>query len=316
MNYYVHPSAICESQTVGEKTRIWAFAHVLPNARIGIDCNLCDHVFIENDVVIGDRVTIKCGVQVWDGVTLEDDIFIGPNVTFTNDPFPRSKQYPTAFSKTLVRSGASIGANATILPGITIGIQAMVGAGAVVTHDVPPYAKVIGNPARIIGYTPHSGILSTLMSETEVSSSALGSHATAVRGVDVYELPLVKDLRGNLSVGEFERNVPFIPQRYFLVFDVPSGKVRGEHAHKQCHQFLICIKGSCAVVADDGFHRQEILLDSPNKGVHLPPMTWGVQYKYTTDAVLLVFASDYYDASDYIRDYDQFMDIVNAVEKG
>jgi acetyltransferase-like isoleucine patch superfamily enzyme/dTDP-4-dehydrorhamnose 3,5-epimerase-like enzyme len=311
MSYFVHPSAICESQTIGEKTRVWAFAHVLPSAKIGSECNLCDHVFIENDVVIGDRVTIKCGVQVWDGMTLEDDVFVGPNVTFTNDPFPHSKQYPISFSKTLVRRGASIGANATILPGITIGIQAMVGAGAVVTHDVPPYAKVVGNPARIIGYT-HSHAQSTSINEKGASSDALGGHASVVKGVSVYELPLVKDLRGNLCAGEFERSVPFSPQRYFLVFDVPSSKVRGEHAHKQCHQFLICIKGSCAVVADDGFHRQEIVLDRPNKGVYLPPMTWGVQYKYSTDALLLVFASDYYDASDYIRDYDQFVDMVNA----
>ena len=105
--------------------------------------------------------------------------------------------------------------------------------------------------------------------------------------------------------------MPFTPQRYFLVFDVPSGKVRGEHAHKQCHQFLICINGSCAIVADDGVNRQEILLDRPNKGIHLPPMTWGVQYKYSTDAMLLVFASAHYDASDYIRDYDGFMEKLN-----
>jgi UDP-2-acetamido-3-amino-2,3-dideoxy-glucuronate N-acetyltransferase len=183
----------------------------------------------------------------------------------------------------------------------------------VVTHDVPPYAKVVGNPARIIGYT-HSHAQSPSLNETSSSSITLGSHATAVKGVNIYELPLVKDLRGNLSVGEFERSMPFTPKRYFLVFDVPSGKVRGEHAHKQCHQFLICIKGSCAVVADDGLHRQEMLLDRPNKGVHLPPMTWGVQYKYSTDAILLVFASDYYEASDYIRDYDQFADMVNAAK--
>ena len=310
MNYYVHPSAICESQMIGEKTRVWAFSHVLANAKVGRECNLCDHVFIENDVLIGDRVTIKCGVQVWDGVTIEDDVFVGPNVTFTNDPFPRSKKYLTEFYRTLVRSGASIGANATILPGITIGIHALVGAGAVVTHDVPPYAKVVGNPARIIGYT-NSNVQSKLMSE----AGTLGNHATTVKGVSICEMPLVKDLRGNLSVGEFESSVPFSAQRYFLVFDVPSGKVRGEHAHKQCHQFLICIKGSCAVVADDGFNRQEIILDRPNKGVYLPPMTWGVQYKYSTDAVLLVFASDYYDANDYIRDYDQFMDTVNASKR-
>ena len=311
MDYFVHPSALCESTKIGEKTRVWAFAHVLPSARIGGECNICDHVFIENDVVIGDRVTIKCGVQIWDGVSLEDDVFVGPNVTFTNDPFPRSKQYPAVFSKIMVRRGASIGANATILPGVTIGIQAMVGAGAVVTHDVPPYAKVVGNPARIIGYT-HSHAVDMSSSAATGVSEELGSHASSVKGVTVCELPLVKDLRGNLSVGEFERSVPFLSRRYFLVFDVPSGRVRGEHAHKKCHQFLVCIKGSCSVVADDGFIRQEILLDRPNKGVHLPPMTWGVQYKYSSDAVLLVFASHYYDADDYIRDYDIFVGLANS----
>src|SRR6185436_8881129 len=118
----------------------------LPGARIGRNCNICSHVFIENGVVIGDNVTVKCGVQLWDGITLEDDVFIGPNVTFTNDRRPRSKRYPEAFERTTVCAGASIGANATILPGLVIGRSAMVGAGAVVTHSVPPNAIVIGNP--------------------------------------------------------------------------------------------------------------------------------------------------------------------------
>ena len=117
---------------------------------IGSECNICDNVFIENDVKVGDRVTIKCGVQLWDAITLEDDVFIGPNVTFTNDPFPRSRHYPESFTPTVVRRGASIGGNATILPGITIGEGAMVGAGAVVTKDVPAKAVVIGNPAKIV----------------------------------------------------------------------------------------------------------------------------------------------------------------------
>src|SRR5688500_9758190 len=116
-NIFVHPQALCESANLGEKTRVWAFAHVLPGARIGRDCNICDGVFVENDVVIGDRVTVKCGVQVWDGVRLEDDVFVGPNATFTNDPFPRSRQRPAKFAETVVKKGASIGANATILPG-------------------------------------------------------------------------------------------------------------------------------------------------------------------------------------------------------
>src|SRR5437660_2711622 len=152
MSFFVHPNALCESLQVGAGTRIWAFAHVLPGARIGSDCNVCDHVFVENDVVIGDRVTIKSGLQLWDGVRLDDDVFVGPNATFTNVPFPRSKHRPATFTPTLICRNASIGANATILPGVTIGRDAMVGAGAVVTRSVPPHAIVAGNPARIVGY--------------------------------------------------------------------------------------------------------------------------------------------------------------------
>ena len=117
MSFLLHPQGICETERVGRGTRIWAFAHVLPGASIGADCNICDHVFVENEVVIGDRVTIKSGVQVWDGVTLEDDVFVGPNATFTNDRFPRSKQYLDEPKDTVVEAGASVGANATILPG-------------------------------------------------------------------------------------------------------------------------------------------------------------------------------------------------------
>ncbi len=139
-------------ESIGTGTRVWAFTHILPGAKIGMECNICDHVFIENDVVVGDRVTVKCGVQLWDGLRIESDVFIGPNATFTNDPFPRSKVYPEKFLTTQLRQGASIGANATILPGLTIGQYAMVAAGAVVTQDVPPRALVVGNPARILRY--------------------------------------------------------------------------------------------------------------------------------------------------------------------
>ncbi len=152
MTFFAHPNAIVESGKIGRNTRIWAFVHILPQAVIGEDCNLCDHVFVENDVIVGDRVTIKSGVQLWDGVRLEDDVFIGPNVTFTNDRFPRSKQYPQEFPRTVVERGASVGANATLLPGVRVGQNAMVGAGAVVTKDVPPNSIVVGNPARIVNY--------------------------------------------------------------------------------------------------------------------------------------------------------------------
>jgi acetyltransferase-like isoleucine patch superfamily enzyme len=154
--YFSHKNALLEpGAQIGERTRIWAFAHVLAGAKIGADCNICDHVFIEHDVLIGDRVTIKCGVQLWNGLLVEDDVFIGPNATFTNDVFPRSKKYPEKFLSTHVCAGASIGANATILAGVTIGEKAMVGAGAVVTKDVPAYAIVVGNPAHIIRYEEH-----------------------------------------------------------------------------------------------------------------------------------------------------------------
>ena len=151
MSFFVHPQGICETTDVGENTRIWAFAHVLAGARLGEDCNVCDFVFIENDVILGDRVTVKSGVQLWDGLRVGDDVFIGPNATFTNDHFPRSKVYHERVDFTRIENGASIGANATILPGLTIGSRAMVGAGSVVTHDVPAEAIVAGNPARIIG---------------------------------------------------------------------------------------------------------------------------------------------------------------------
>lgn len=150
---YIHPDSRIESgASVGDGSKIWAFVHVLPGARIGRDANVCDHVFIEGDVVIGDRVTIKSGVQLWDGLRVEDDVFIGPNATFTNDKFPRSKEYPEKYLQTTIRRGASIGAGAVVLPGITIGEKSMVGAGAVVTRDVPPHSVVAGNPARIMGY--------------------------------------------------------------------------------------------------------------------------------------------------------------------
>lgn len=302
---FVHARALCESRQVGPGSRVWAFAHILPGARLGADCNVCDHVFIENDVVVGDRVTIKCGVQLWDGIELGDDVFIGPNATFCNDRMPRSKCYPAEYLKTRVEARASIGANATVLPGLTIGRNAMVGAGAVVTRSVPPNAVVVGNPARIVGYVDTLG-----QAEPGVSS---GPVAPAVAGgVQLIRLPLVKDMRGDLTVGEFGRSLPFTPRRYFMVMNVPSQEVRGEHAHRECEQLLLCVRGRCQVMTDDGSVRREFTLDDPTLGLYLPPMTWGVQYKHSADALLLVFASHYYDADDYIRDYQCFLDTVAA----
>lgn len=150
MTVMIHPLSDVQSQNIGDNTRIWQFVVILPKAKIGRDCNICAHCLIENEVVVGDRVTVKSGVQLWDGVEIEDDVFVGPNATFTNDLFPRSRQYPESFKKTVIRKGASIGANATLLPGVVIGRNAMVGAGAVVVADVPDQAIVAGNPAKII----------------------------------------------------------------------------------------------------------------------------------------------------------------------
>ncbi|WP_092009470.1 acyltransferase [Marinobacter daqiaonensis] len=149
---FIHPLADVAECSIGDGTKIWQFVVILKGATIGRDCNICAQTLIEGDVIIGDRVTVKSGVQLWNGTRLSDDVFVGPNVTFTNDSYPRSKAYPDEFLGITVQSRASIGANATVLPGICIGEGAMVGAGAVVTKDIPPRALVIGNPARILRY--------------------------------------------------------------------------------------------------------------------------------------------------------------------
>lgn len=149
-NNMVHSLADVGNIYLGENTRIWQFVVILDGAKIGADCNVCAHVLIEGDVIIGDRVTIKSGVQLWDGLRVGNDVFIGPNATFTNDKFPRSKLFPEKFLQTTIEDGASIGAGAVILPGVRIGQKAMVGAGAVVTKDVAPFSVVTGNPAKIV----------------------------------------------------------------------------------------------------------------------------------------------------------------------
>lgn len=147
---FIHPLADVQTKAIGDNTTVWQFCVILPEAIIGENCNICSHVFIENKTKIGNNVTLKCGVQVWDGITLEDNVFIGPNVTFCNDRYPKSKNKNFELEGILIKKGASIGANATILPGITVGENAIVGAGSVVVKDVPAGVTVVGNPAKII----------------------------------------------------------------------------------------------------------------------------------------------------------------------
>jgi len=304
----IHDAAICESKNIGKGTNIWAFAHVLPGAEVGEDCNICDHVFIENDVVVGNRVTIKSGVQLWNAIRVADDVFIGPNVSFANDKYVRSKQHLETHLRTNLEHGCSIGAGATILPGITIGRGAMVGAGAVVTHNVPPYAIVVGNPARISGYMGDN-------QQAEVvdrTSKALASPQVVAGKAVLQPLTQAVDMRGSLAAMEFASQCPFMPKRLFMVHGVPNKSVRGEHAHHECHQFLIAASGSVTVSVDDGKNRGSVVLSSPDRGLYIPPLTWGSQYQFSSDAVLLVLASHEYDDADYIRDYGKYLEVVSG----
>lgn len=300
----IHPTAEVACKNIGQNSKIWQSTVILKNAVIGSHVNICSHCFIENEVVIGDRVTIKAGVQLWDGITLEDDVFIGPNVTFTNDKYPRSKIHPDEYAKTRIERRASIGGGAVLLPGITVGENAMVAAGAVVTQSVPANAIVKGNPARITGYTS-----STQQKPAEVVELKKGQESAVVlsrTNAAICKLWSTVDARGKLSVGNFPDLIPFIPKRFFTVYGVPTSKIRGEHAHLECEQFLICVSGSCNVLVDDGLTRSELKLADPSVGLYIPPMTWATQYKHTNNAVLIVFASHEYDDNDYIRDYEKF----------
>ena len=301
---FVDPRALVETDWIGTGTTISAFTRVLTGARIGADCIVSDHVFIDSGVVIGDRVTIKVGVTLESGIVIEDDVFVGPNATFTNCRLPGGPDSQARSTPTLVRRRASIGANATLLPGVVIGDNSVVGAGAVVTQNVPPNAVVIGNPARIDGYV--DAPLYGKSHEAVTPLFEVGVYPAAVRNVTVHRLPGAKDLRGSLMFAEAERHLPFQVARVFVTYGVPNREVRGEHAHRTLHQFLICVHGSCHLIADDGISREEFRLDDPTLGIYVPPMVWATEYKHSPDAVLMVLASAPYDPADYIRSYEEF----------
>ena len=299
-----HPSALIESTCIGDGTYVAAFSHISSGAVIGNDCHIAEQVIIESDVVLGDRVSVTCGAKLLAGLRVEDDVVIGPNATFPNNSLTGKSRQAVASRPTILRRGASVGANASVLPGLTGGQHAIIGAGAVVTRSVPPHAIVAGNPARILRY---GSTLEVGAADQRTVQPAPSSMTATVQGVTLERISLIKDLRGNLAAREVGNGLPFVPQRYFIVLDVPGKELRGAHAHRKCKQLLVCLRGSLSMVADDGVNLQEFVLDTPELALYLPPMVWGIQYKYTAGAMLLVLASEPYDAADYIRDYDEFL---------
>lgn len=240
-----------------------------------------------------DSKAIAMDTEIEAGATIDPRVtFAGPNIA--------------------IRKNARLDAASVIGEGVTIGQGAWVRAGAVVLRSVPPNAVVEGNPAQVVGYV--NGSLSDLRPDPRHVDIHNFDHLPRPARVplDVGESALylmrrMSDTRGALTVGEVPTEVPFPPARYFAVFDVPSVELRGEHAHKLCQQFLICLHGSCRVLLDDGAKRCEVTLDRPDMGVFMPELIWGTQYRYSSDAVLLVFASRPYEASDYLRTYDDFL---------
>lgn len=282
----IHPSSrIDENVSVDAK------------ARIGPNCHL------QGDI------TIEAGAVLKGGITLIGDIMVGrnsilePGVCITS-PKPGQPQ-----ESTTVRVGheVHVGAGTVLLSGVSIGHHAWIEPGTVVLRNIPSHAIVGGNPATISGYMDEPTYQGRMASNVVPLPDTPSVYSCQVQGVTVHQFARIRDLRGDLAVGEFERNVPFLPKRYFIVYDVPSAETRGEHAHKRCHQFLICVAGSVSVVVDDGTRREEVLLDRPNIGLFIPAGIWGIQYKYSGNGTLLVFASEYYDANDYIRNYDEFL---------
>ena len=284
-------------------------ADIAPSASLGAGCT------VDGGVRVGERVQLAAGVLVSGPAVLEEAVQVGAGARLIARLMaqPSGEAPGTAPDKAVlcVQRGAHIEAGALLMGAITIGAGALVRAGAVVTQSVPPHAVVEGAPARITGYVdagqqqPNAVLQasSAFAAGQAVRTLGVGQGAGAVQ---LHQLKRVQDMRGDLSVGEFAHDIPFEAQRYFLVYNVPSEHTRGAHAHKLCHQFLICVSGSCAVVVDDGQHRAEVLLDAPHLGLYMPPMIWGTQYKYSPGAVLLVYASHRYDPDDYIREYGQF----------
>ena len=305
----IHKSAEVFTKKIGIGTRVWQNTVILKNAIIGKNCNINCNCFVENDVKIGNSTTIKSGSYLWDGASIGNNVFIGPNVTFINDKYPKSKKKPKFFLKTTIEDDASVGAASILMPGITVGRGSIIGAGSLVTKSVPSYTVVAGSPAKIINYINNIKKNKKVKLLSKKNSKSWNKNIT-IGKVSISNLKTVSDLRGDLSVGDFQSDIPFKVKRFFLISEVPNEKIRGEHAHFKCHQFIICTKGSCSITLDDGKKRFSLNLNSPSQGLYVPPKIWSTQYNYSANASILVFASHKYDPKDYIRDYNIFLKTV------
>jgi acetyltransferase-like isoleucine patch superfamily enzyme len=293
LSTFVDPTALCEAKIIGASSRVLAFARVGPGTTIGENCALHEHAVLMGAITLEDGVTVESGAKLLGQVRVEHGASLGPGAVLGGDG---------RTDAIVVRRFASVGANVTVLPGVVIGRRAVVEPGSVVTQSVPANAIVSGNPATIVAYV-ESGQEESV-GGVIVRPSIEGT--TRVSGVSLHRLAYAQDLRGSLTAAEFE-SLPFSPRRIFTVYGVPSESVRGAHAHRVCSQFLICTAGALSCLVDDGSTREEIRLDTTDVGLHIPPMIWGTQWRYSRDAVLLVLASHPYDAADYIRDYEEFL---------
>lgn len=298
----IHPTADVQTDNIGVGTEVSHFCVILPGARIGSRCCLGVGTFVGAEVSLGDNVTVEHGSHLSGTLVIGEGVRIGANVTFL-DSEPE-KSGATVPLVTTVHAGASIGGGATLMAGITVGRRAVVALGSVVTRDVPSHAIVIGNPASISGYANENsgGVTDSILSQEYQSS---------VSGVDFIRFNTASDIRGDLMAVEFSKHIPFPVKRAFFVTNVPSQFIRGEHGHKECHQVLVCVQGSLTVAVDNGHERGQWILNHPSIGLHIHPMVWGTQYHPSEGAVLAVFASHPYDPDDYIRDYEEFLKLVN-----
>jgi acetyltransferase-like isoleucine patch superfamily enzyme/dTDP-4-dehydrorhamnose 3,5-epimerase-like enzyme len=299
-----HSSAIIESEDIGPRCVIEPFVRISEGATVGSDCFLGTGTVIGAGVRLGNNVQILGNVNIPPNVQIGSNVIVHPGVSFV--PTGLMQLESSASTATRVNDGARLGANATIMYGISIGTNSIIEPGSLITKDVPQNAVMRGHPAKIVGY----GNSANTPALRATSKKADTLRPLAVKGAALHPIPLIVDLRGSLVFGEIAQHLPFTPQRFFVVYDVPSEEVRGEHAHLELHEFLICLKGSISVALDDGTHHDEVRLDSPTVGLHIPPRLWRVHYKYSPDAVMLSLCSDVYKAEDYVREYSDFLELV------